>query len=164
MIADWIKEWAIVISGGATFLLAIAAFCAIRQTRGIQKSEKRQRLLNEIIVWAEDILLSGWGETVREKWATYSNEQKTDRQFAMRKGHGFMDIRDKGIRIIYKSSYIDIDLGSHALSTIKLLQQHIDKWTQAKDGQIKDWSEIVDHKSELDEHARQLIKKATALI
>ena len=56
MIANWIKEWAIVISGGATFLLALGAFWAIRQTRSIQKAEKRERLLNEIIEWATDIV------------------------------------------------------------------------------------------------------------
>ena len=56
MIANWIKEWAIVISGGATFLLALGAFWAIRQTRNIQKAEKRERLLNEIIEWATNIL------------------------------------------------------------------------------------------------------------
>ena len=39
----------------ATLLLAIAAFLAIRQTRNIQKAEKRERLLNEIIEWAIDV-------------------------------------------------------------------------------------------------------------
>jgi len=55
MMADWTKEWAIVISAGATFILAIAAFLAIWQNRLLQNRERRERLLNEIIEWAEDI-------------------------------------------------------------------------------------------------------------
>ena len=51
---DWSLPLAI-----ATFSLAGAAFWAIWQTRGIQKSEKRQRLLSEIIEWAIDITKCG---------------------------------------------------------------------------------------------------------
>lgn len=58
MVADWIKEWAIPLSAGATFLLAIAAFLAIRQTRKLQKRERRDRLLNEIIEWAVEVAKS----------------------------------------------------------------------------------------------------------
>ena len=43
------------ISAGATFLLALAAFWAIWQTRTMQKSEKRERLLNEIIEWGLEV-------------------------------------------------------------------------------------------------------------
>lgn len=46
MIADWIKEWAIVISGCATFLLALAAFWAIWQNYSFRKKD-RKRLIKE---------------------------------------------------------------------------------------------------------------------
>ena len=51
-IFDFLDKWAS--AGGPVFtlLLALAAFWAIWQTRGIQKSEKRERLLNEILEWA----------------------------------------------------------------------------------------------------------------
>jgi len=39
----------------ATFILAIAAFWAIRQNYSFRRKEKKERLLNEIIEWAEDI-------------------------------------------------------------------------------------------------------------
>ena len=48
--SDWSLFLAI-----ATFSLAGAAFWAIWQTHGIQKSEKAQRLLNEVIEWSIDI-------------------------------------------------------------------------------------------------------------
>ncbi len=43
------------ISAGATFLLALAAFWAIWQNHNLQKRERRDRLLNEIIEWAIDV-------------------------------------------------------------------------------------------------------------
>jgi len=59
MIADWIKEWAIPLSAGATFLLALAAFWAIWQNKRIQKRNRRERLLNEIIEWATNVAKCG---------------------------------------------------------------------------------------------------------
>lgn len=42
------------ISAGATFLLALAAFWAIWQNHSLQKRERKERLLNEIIEWVSD--------------------------------------------------------------------------------------------------------------
>ena len=54
MILEWIKEWALPLSAGATLVLAIAAFLAIWQNRSLQIRERRERLLNEIIEWAKE--------------------------------------------------------------------------------------------------------------
>jgi hypothetical protein len=43
------------ISAGATFLLALAAFWAIWQNYSLRKKEHKERLLNEIIGWVEEI-------------------------------------------------------------------------------------------------------------
>ncbi len=49
-----------VISGGVgTFCLGIIAWLSIRQTKNIQKAEKKERLLNEIIEWATDVAKCG---------------------------------------------------------------------------------------------------------
>jgi len=49
-------EIILLISAGVTFLLAIAAFWTIRQNYSLQRRERRERLLNEIIDWAIEIL------------------------------------------------------------------------------------------------------------
>lgn len=49
------------ISALTTMLLAIAAFWNIRQTYGMRKAEKRERLLNEIIEWAIEITHANFG-------------------------------------------------------------------------------------------------------
>ena len=43
---------AAILVGGGTLALAFTAWKSIRQTRSIQRAEKRERLLNEIIEWA----------------------------------------------------------------------------------------------------------------
>ena len=48
-------DWSLVLAI-ATFSLAGAAFWAIWQTRKLQERERTDRLLNEIIEWAQDIL------------------------------------------------------------------------------------------------------------
>ena len=47
------------VSALATLILAIAAFWAIRQNYNFRRQEKKERLLNEIIEWAEDISKCG---------------------------------------------------------------------------------------------------------
>jgi len=51
-----------ILIGDGTLFLGIMAWRNIRQTRNIQKTKKRERLLNEIIEWAEDILKGGDSE------------------------------------------------------------------------------------------------------
>lgn len=55
---EWLKDWAVPLSAGAMFLLALAAFWAIRQNYSLNKRARRERLLNEIIAWATNILES----------------------------------------------------------------------------------------------------------
>jgi hypothetical protein len=53
--SDWINLIAAILVGGGTIFLGIMALKTIRQNRVIQKAEKRERLLNEIIEWAIDV-------------------------------------------------------------------------------------------------------------
>lgn len=52
VIDNWINLVAAILVGGGTLVLAVMAYRAIRQTRAIQKTEKREGLLNEVIEWA----------------------------------------------------------------------------------------------------------------
>jgi len=48
-----------IIVGGGTLFLGIMAWKSIRQTRTIQESGQKEKLLNEIIEWAENIKTCG---------------------------------------------------------------------------------------------------------
>jgi len=58
---EWLKDWALPLSAGVTFLLAVAAFWAVRQNYIFRREERRERLLNEIIEWGQ--LLASWPES-----------------------------------------------------------------------------------------------------
>ncbi len=62
--SDWINLIAAILVGGGTLFLGIMAWRNIRQTRSIQKSEKRERLLNEIIDWATEVADIGFEESI----------------------------------------------------------------------------------------------------
>ena len=63
-IDNWINLIAAIIVGGGTLFLGIMAWRTIRQTRRIQRAEKRERLLNEIIEWAKRAARCGYEERV----------------------------------------------------------------------------------------------------
>lgn len=56
---EWLKEWALPLSAGATLLAVFVALgigiASIKHTQSMQRKERRERLLNEIIEWAEEI-------------------------------------------------------------------------------------------------------------
>lgn len=56
---NWINLIAAILIGGGTLALALMTWRSIRQTRAVQKRERKERLLNEIIEWAIDICRCG---------------------------------------------------------------------------------------------------------
>ncbi|MGD1119812.1 MAG: hypothetical protein ABR886_10045 [Dehalococcoidales bacterium] len=58
-ILKWIKDWATPLSAGATLVAVIVALgvgvASIFQTKNIQKRERKERLINEIIDWLYEI-------------------------------------------------------------------------------------------------------------
>ena len=57
--SDWIQLIAAILIGGGTLALAFMTWKSIRQTRKIHRTERKDRLLNEIIEWAIDVGKSG---------------------------------------------------------------------------------------------------------
>jgi hypothetical protein len=56
---EWLKDWAQVIGAGITLLAVLVALgigiASIKHTQSMQRKERRERLLNEIIEWALEI-------------------------------------------------------------------------------------------------------------
>jgi len=72
--SDWITLGAAILTGGGTLFLGIMAWRTIRQTRNIQKTEKRERLLDEIIEWAEDICRCSFGSEIEQGTLVLENQ------------------------------------------------------------------------------------------
>ena len=71
---DWVNLIAAILVGGGTLFLGIMAWRTIRQTRSIQKAEKRERLLSEIIEWAEDICKCSFGSEIAKENLVLENQ------------------------------------------------------------------------------------------
>ena len=59
--SDWMNLIAAILVGGGTLALAFMTWKSIRQTRCIQKAEKREGLLNETIEWAINVTRANFG-------------------------------------------------------------------------------------------------------
>ena len=71
--SDWINLAAAISGWIGILCLGIIAWLTIRQTRSIQKAEKRERLLNEVIEWAEDICRSSFGTEIEQETLVLEN-------------------------------------------------------------------------------------------
>ena len=56
MQTNWWEAGAVIGGSAATFLLALAAFLTIWESRRLQRTDRRNRLLKEVVDWAVDIL------------------------------------------------------------------------------------------------------------
>lgn len=72
---EWLKEWAVPLSAGATFLLAAAAFWAIWQNRRMHQKEFKIGLLDKIVEWVIDIQKTSLEVDIPVTSASLSKEQ-----------------------------------------------------------------------------------------
>jgi len=72
--SDWINLIAAILVGGGTLFLGIMAWQIIHQTRKIQKAGKKEKLLNEIIEWAEDICRASFGSEIERETLVLENQ------------------------------------------------------------------------------------------
>jgi len=96
--SDWIHLIAAILIGGGTLFLGILAWRIFRHARNIQKAEKRERLLNEIIEWA-----SGCMSCAFEINRPRIEEAKSAEQYINRMQ---MELEDKLKSLKTKTGYI----------------------------------------------------------
>ncbi|MBA7608654.1 hypothetical protein ES703_15833 [subsurface metagenome] len=158
--SDWINLIAAILIGGGTLFLGIMAWRTIRQTRSIQKAEKRGRLLNEIIEWAIDISTCSFRE---DKYAL-ANVVTIDLLLvnlaALMDRYNSARMRGEYIRII--APVFGTNLANSVQQVITKLDEHIEvirKYFYAE-REIK----LEDSAKELPEHGKFLIQSINSLI
>jgi hypothetical protein len=164
--ADWLKEWAIVVSAGVTLLLAIAAFWTIRQNYSLRKKERRERLLNEIIEWADDIRKSS-SESIDPNEIIFD-----DPTMQIASQQVFQQLRRKYQSLNTKSAYMKeaiskvfgINLLSAVEKVIKKLNEAIKMLGTCITSKAKENSaKVEEYKKSLDNCTEELIKEATKI-
>jgi len=120
-----------------TLTLAFMTWKSIRQTRNIQKSEKRQRLLNEIIEWALDAAKCGSRGVIKDL-PTLEEATKNVRRMKLSQSITCGNIELESIVIKNRGAYIK----NIALAFQKDLQEAVNTLMK----------EVNDHKDILDKY------------
>ena len=117
----------------ATFLLALAAFWTIWQNYKFREKDRKERLLNEIIDWAEGVIKSGFSnELDQTKLGEIDNQQK---EFAYinnvlsRISNNYEIMKIKSIYINNIASFFDNEL----LEDIKILTKYLGDYSDEMD-------------------------------
>ena len=162
-------ETLLAISAGVTFLLAIAAFWAIYQNYQLNKRERKERLLNEIIEWAEDIRKSS-SESIDPNEIIFDTPIE---QMATQRGFYNLHLRYQAISV--KSEYMEgiakEVFGNELLSATEIVTQKLgeildilkDCLTNRRASQKEKNEEVETYKKSLDSCAEDLIKEATKI-
>ena len=148
--SDWITLGAAILVGGGTLFLGIMAWRNIRQTRSIQKAEKRERLLNEIIEWVTDLNKCAWESEYTISTGVSSGEYKILREANIFSRFRAADSKSEYIRNI--ALIFGEDLHSNAEQVKKQLDKLLAlKWKSLKsekDEEKQKLSEQIQHSEE----------------
>ncbi|MBA7474440.1 hypothetical protein ES707_09793 [subsurface metagenome] len=159
--SDWITLGAAILVGGGTLFLGIMAWRTIHQTRSIQKAEKRERLLNEIIEWAIDIAKCGKEIDLSTLLQIPDDKKNIFVPLKMKEmaiSLGAMEGRNQYI------STIALTFGEDLREAIDILLDSLEEYKEllsTKSEDITDMSEIVE---KLDSHDRQLLTATNNVI
>jgi len=152
------------ISALATMILAIAAFVTIRNSNEQEKRVRKERLLNEIIDWATDILECGrvpdmlYEMRVRDK--TTTDELKGVMSDDVR--YRFNPIKARSVYLLKIAPTFGKRLQTFVNATTDAIEQQIELLKQTADGALSP-DAVGDHRKVLDKSVDQLIAEATRL-
>lgn len=156
------------VSALATLVLAVAAFWAIKQTHDVQKSEKIERLLNEIIEWAEDIRKSSSGSIAPNEIIYDDASMATASQMDfLRLRRIYQDINTKGTYVkaiakVYRGNLLSVteSVICKLDEIIKILKDCLTTRTTRKEEKHE---RVEACKTSLDSSAQDLIEEATKI-
>ena len=135
LIAGGLYIWALIfllksdnwvgISALTTMLLAIAAFWAIRQNHNLQKRERRDRLLNEIIQWAIDVSKCVPDETISVATGTGAATVNVDQIKITKLGLLYLTL---SARSAYMADIAGLVFGEDIHNAVKTVARNLDKF------------------------------------
>ncbi|HUT96576.1 MAG TPA: hypothetical protein VMW60_00450 [Dehalococcoidales bacterium] len=159
------KDWAQVIGAGITLLAVLVALgigiASILHTQSMQKKERRERLLNEIIDWALDSAKPKYALALTSLDYTLSEEdQRTIIQVAQASNTHILIVRGNYIAKI--ALIFTQDLSTAVENVRKNLEEHselIDDWIKGKSTP----EAIGTHNNTVGQSANKVIEEAVKL-
>ena len=115
----------------------------IRQTRDMQKSEKRERLLNEIIEWATNITKYRFGKACKELLQVTDSSGKTSHRKSLQFVHAdIVEIKETFVGLGGQSRYISeiaLTFGVDLHKATKVVTEKIDEYVNY----LEDWQDAL---------------------
>jgi hypothetical protein len=156
------------ISAGATFLLALAAFWAIWQNHSLRKRERKERLLNEIIEWATQILECSRAPTFIEPRLKLTEEGVSTFEFELditsRAAFNVLSWRAVHIGFIAQYSIGNKGLKDAVEDTRTLIRRQVKLLSLASDKKLKNRAAVGKHRNKVDDKAKKVIELAVRLL
>jgi hypothetical protein len=147
-IGDWITLAAVLVALG----IGIAS---ILHTRGLQRKERRERLLNEIIEWAIDSARPKYAQELTTLDYTLSIEDQTNIiQLSQSSYTHTLKIKGDYLSLIASS------FTSGLSAAVENLTEELDKHTKL----IEDWIDANVHAEDIGSHEYALTKAANAVL
>ncbi len=166
--SDWINLIAAILIGGGTLFLGSMAWRTIRQTRNLQKAEKIERLLNEVIEWAVGISKCG----IEKGYPDISNLIDLHTVWLKISNNigdiilCFKEMRGKNQYISEIVKALDQDLREASKTLTDDFEEHIRLLslceTYMRDRE-KAWEKVVVHKHKLNFSAKKVIEEAVKI-
>jgi hypothetical protein len=154
----WLKDWATPLSAIATLAAVIVALglgvASIVQTQRLQKRERRERLLNEIIEWAEDVSarMSPVDILKNPEWVL-GTKLDSEEKFRFLQIYGLLDLVHQyavsdlyGEYISQIASRVRKDLGKAVHDLIIKIEKHLEVLLDGAEHTVKleEYSTLID--------------------
>ena len=159
--SDWITLGAAILVGGGTLFLGIMAWRTIRQTRSIQKAEKRERLLNEIIDWAIEVAKCGKRADLSDLLHIADDKQESFLPIRMTEAAlniGLMEGRNEYINTIA------LNFGQELQEDVDILIDCLEAYKELLEVESKGVPTAPESIEKLESHDRQLLTLAGNVI
>ncbi len=150
-IFDFFNEWATILYAGVTLLLVGVAVWTITDNRYSRMLEKRERLLNEIIQWAENVAES----------AVTRQTLKPDELWKTKLKYKYSKAKSKYVTEIVSSSFKE--LSPFVENVNSKLEEAIDAATQFIERRQQAGDKLVNYEIELTESVEELLTEAAKI-
>jgi hypothetical protein len=156
------------ILAGATVLLAVLTWLNIKSSNEREKRNRKERLLNEIIEWATQILECGRDPLSIKRRLTLTGKRLVSYEFEIDitslAAFNVLSWRAVHIGFLAEHSIGDEGLMDAVEKERTLVRQQVKLFSLSSDGKLKDRAAVGRHRIKVDQNAEKVIELAVKLL